>query len=104
MKVAYKKFENQTLAVATTNFEAIDMSQYSAVGCQVVTPAASAGTVQLQWSNDGINWINLSSVALAASTSVGVQTTTIYGALIRVQMIVSAGAGVYSILLTLKES
>lgn len=104
MKVFYKNFLNQSLSVATTNFEAIDMSQYTAVAYQVNTPAAAAGTVQIQWSNDGVNWINLGSVALAASTTVGGQISTVYGALIRVQMIVSAGAGVYSIFLTLKEN
>ena len=92
----------QNLAVTTTNMPNFDISGYSGVALQINTPAGSTGTARIRWSNDGVNFVGGGNVALAASTTVSLNTGVI-GPIMQIQMSVTAGAGLYDIYVTAKE-
>lgn len=83
-------FSGQTVANTTINSEAIDITNYIGAGFQVdLTGAGIAGTVKVQASNNGINWVDVAgaSQAIAGPNSYFFNVSLMFHALLRVQVI-----------------
>lgn len=99
------KIYDETLAVATTNLDAMDVSMYNGVSVQINGIVGTAGSLKLQQSNDGVNWEDIASatVTLAASVPKILTVAGIYTNLVRPVVTLSGGAGQYKILMLAKE-
>lgn len=91
--------QKKTTALTVSNDqpgEKFDITNYSGVCVSVTCPVGAAGTMQLQMSNDGSNWVDITgATATIAAQHVLVNVGSIHAATIRPLMDISAGAGDY---------
>ncbi len=103
-----KRYLAQSLAnPSTTNFDPIDITNHVGVGVSVKSPAGITGTVKLQESNDGTNWVDISgaSGSLVANGAFFLHKSGLYSSLVRAQVAISGGStGNYDIVLIAKEA
>lgn len=83
-------FSGQTVANTTINSTPIDITNYIGAGFQVdLTGAGIAGTVKVQASNNGTNWVDVAgaSQAIAGPNSYFFNVSLMFHAFLRVQVI-----------------
>lgn len=101
-KSRYIKEENLSLVVATYDGQTIDVSAHNGAFIQVSGDAAGTGTLKVQQSNDGISWVDHGTAAIASGKAV-YNAANLYAQLIRSQIVLSAGPGVYNIYTMAKD-
>jgi hypothetical protein len=105
-KVVHKK-GTKTLTVSTDQvLDTFDITNCNGFSLQVNGITLTAGSIQLQYSNDNTTWANLgTSVALGAGAVANViNQAGIYTGHIRVLITISAGPGDYNYFLLGKEN
>lgn len=98
---------SKALSVATDQVlcDPFDMTHWNGVSVQLNGITGTAGSMQLQMSNDGSKWVNLGSALTLGSGAVGniINQSAVYTGFIRALVTLSAGAGTYDYFILGKE-
>ena len=101
-KSRYIKEESLTFASGDNFTEAIDVSAHNGAFVQLVGPIGGAGTLTVQQSNDGTNWVDVGNATITTGKA-GYVAINLYSQKIRTKVNLSGGAGSYNIYTMIKD-